>query len=126
MADVLDVQNGTKPIPDSPERPLVRTPASGWARAWVNGIRPQMDGLLDQLGLSTLTGTIETPPLSKGGAFDIGSGQFRKACAILGDGTVYLVKAYNTAEVAAELAQLRAKFDLPPGEGASRSLIGRS
>ena len=114
MTDVLDVQNGTKPIPDSPERPLVRTPASGWARTWINGIRPQMDGLLDQLGLSTLTGTIETPPLSKGGAFDIGSGQFRKACAILGDGTVYLVKAYNTAEVAVELAQLRAKYDLPP------------
>ena len=111
---MLDIQTRAKQRPDAPEAPLANAPATGSPRAWISGIRPQVDALLNQMGLSTFTGTFETPPLSKGGAFDIGSSQFRKACAVLDDGTIYLVKAYNTGEVAAELAQLRAKFDLPP------------
>ena len=65
---------------------------------------------LARLGLSRR----EAPPLGKGGAFDVGSEPFRKACAILEDGTVLLVRAYNTGAVAAELAALRARWDLPP------------
>ena len=62
------------------------------------------------LGLSRL----ETPVLGKGGAYDVGSESFRKACAILEDGTVCVVRTYNTRELAAEEAKLRARWDLPP------------
>ena len=61
------------------------------------------------------------PSLTKGGAFDIGTPGFRKACAILGDGTVCFVKAYHTGEIAAELADLRIRYDLPP-EAARQAL----
>ncbi|WP_419738566.1 ATPase, T2SS/T4P/T4SS family [Ruegeria sp.] len=58
-----------------------------------------------------------TPDLTPGGAFDIGSEGFRKACALLEDGTVCLVKTYNTAAISAELADLRRRHDLPPETG---------
>ena len=57
------------------------------------------------------------PPLTKGGAFDIGSPAFRTACAILEDGTVCFVKAYHTGEIAAELAELRTRHEVPPEAG---------
>lgn len=56
----------------------------------------------------------ETPSVGKGGAFEVGSDSFRQACAILEDGTVCLVRAYNSAAIAAELAELRARYGLPP------------
>ena len=55
----------------------------------------------------------ETPPVGKGGAYDIGSEGFRKACAILPDGAVRIVKARNSGEIAAEEWELRARYDLP-------------
>ena len=101
------------------------TEKSGRFQTWFKGMRSQMDALLDQLGLSVFTGHKEIPLLSKGGAFDIGTSQFRKACAILEDGTVYLVKAYNTADVATELAHLRLKYDLPPEKERLAASLGR-
>ena len=55
----------------------------------------------------------ETPKLGKGGAYEVGSESFRKACAILEDGTVCIVRAYNDGELAAELAELQARYNLP-------------
>ena len=82
-------------------------------RKWTREIGPHLTTLLGKLGLLPLTGRRETPEVSKGGAYDIGGTDFRKACAILADGTVCFVKAYNTAEIAVELAQLRGRYDLP-------------
>ena len=62
--------------------------------------------------LSTLTGP-ETPTVSKGGAFEMGTETFRKACAVLEDGSVCFVRAYHTAEIAAELVNLRKTYVLP-------------
>ena len=73
------------------------------------GFGPRAAAMLAGLGISRR----ETPRLGKGGAFEIGSESFRKACALLPDGSVLLVRAYNSAEVAAELAELRARYDLP-------------
>ena len=61
------------------------------------------------------------PSLTRGGAFDIGSPGFREACAILEDGTLCFVKAYHTGGIAAELADLRKRYDLPP-EAARRAV----
>ena len=55
----------------------------------------------------------EAPKVGKGGAFAIGSPGFRKVCALLPDGTVCFVRKYNSGEVAAELEDLRARYDLP-------------
>ena len=73
------------------------------------GFGPRAAAMLAGLGISRR----ETPRIGKGGAFEIGSESFRKACALLPDGSVLLVRAYNSAEVAAELAELRARYDLP-------------
>ena len=73
------------------------------------GLGPRAAALLSGLGLSRG----ETPRIGKGGAYDIGSEGFRKACALLPGGSVLLVRAYNTKEVAAELAELRERYDLP-------------
>ncbi len=70
---------------------------------------PRTRSALARLGI----GRRETPKIGKGGAYAIGSASFRKACAILEDGTVLIVKAYNSGPVAAELAELRAHYDLP-------------
>ena len=58
-------------------------------------------------------GRRETPEIGKGEAYGIGSEEFRKACALLPDGRVFLVPAYNSGAVAAELVQLRGQYDLP-------------
>ncbi|MCY4304383.1 MAG: ATPase, T2SS/T4P/T4SS family [Aestuariivita sp.] len=76
---------------------------------WFYRFNRHMVKLRETLSLSTG----ETPPLSKGGAFEIGSENFRKACAILDDGAVCFVRAYHTAEIAAELVNLRARYQLP-------------
>jgi len=96
-----------------------RPGAAGGPPAGVSGARalsglsgllgPEAGALLTRLGLSAR----ETPAVGRGGAYDIGSEAFRRVCALLPDGSVLLVKAYNTAEVAAELAALRARYDLP-------------
>ena len=80
------------------------------ARPGNAGGRLERHGLVARLGLSRR----ETPALGKGGAYDIGSEAFRKVCAIMEDGTVYVVRAYNTAERAAEEAELRNRLRLPP------------
>ncbi len=102
---------GTAPDSTPKNRALVVVPEE--MRRWTREIGPQLTTLLGKLGLLPLTGRRETPGVSKGGAYDIGSTDFRKACAILADGTVCFVKAYNTAEIAVELAQLRGRYDLP-------------
>ncbi len=97
-------QDGTgTPGPDDP-----RVEGAGGRNA-IAGLGPRAAALLDGLGLSRR----ETPRIGKGGAYDVGSEGFRKACALLPDGSVLLVRAYNTKEVAAELAELRARHDLP-------------
>ena len=92
---------------------LVKVPQTGKFQSWIMDIRPQLDKFLGQIGMSGLTSSREKPPLGKNGAFDIGSSHFRKACALLEDGTVLLVKAYNSPEVTSELVRLRAQYDLP-------------
>ncbi|MCY4306150.1 MAG: ATPase, T2SS/T4P/T4SS family [Aestuariivita sp.] len=62
--------------------------------------------------LAALTGP-EVPTVTKGGAFDIGTEIFRKSCAVLEDGSVCFVRAYHTADIAAELVQLRKDYVLP-------------
>ncbi|WP_419739495.1 ATPase, T2SS/T4P/T4SS family [Ruegeria sp.] len=104
---------GTADRPRRPRPGRLGAWIGGWLGAWLGTLRPQMDAALERAGLSGLTGQRPTPPLSKGGAFDIGSEPFRKACALLEDGTVCLVRAWNTGEVAAELVALRARYDLP-------------
>lgn len=59
----------------------------------------------------------ETPKLTRNGAYDIGSDNFRQACAVLDDGTVCVVRTYNTAEISVELARLRQEWRLPPETG---------
>ena len=73
------------------------------------GFAARMRPALSALGF----GRRETPEIGKGGAYDIGSEEFRKACALLPDGRVFIVPAYNSGAVAAELVQLRARYDLP-------------
>ena len=102
---------GTAPDAMSKNRALVPIPEE--VRKWRKKLGPQFSSLLSKLGLLSLTGRRETPKLGKGGAYDIGSPEFRKACALLEDGRVCFVKAYHTAEIAVELAQLRARYDLP-------------
>ncbi|MCY4288595.1 MAG: ATPase, T2SS/T4P/T4SS family [Aestuariivita sp.] len=55
----------------------------------------------------------QVPPHTKNGAFNIGTETFQQSCAILTDGSVCFVRAYHTAEIAAELTQLRKTYDLP-------------
>ena len=81
----------------------------GGNRTPVPGLGRRAGAMLAGLGLSRR----EAPRVGRGGAYDIGSERFRQACALLPDGAVLLVRAYNTAEVAAELAELRARYDLP-------------
>ncbi len=59
----------------------------------------------------------ETPKLTRNGSYDIGSESFRQACAVLEDGTVCVVRTYNTAEISVELARLRQEWRLPPETG---------
>ncbi len=54
-----------------------------------------------------------SPERNSLGVLKVGSPQLRQVCAIGEDGTMHLVKEYNTAEVAAELLDLRERFDLP-------------
>ena len=56
----------------------------------------------------------ETPRTGKGGAYAVGSDNFRRVCALLPSGEVRVVPAYHTAAVAAELADLPGRWDLPP------------
>ena len=79
-------------------------------RKWTRGPDRQVAALLARLGVRRR----ERPKFGKGGACEIGSDSFRKACAILEDGTVCFVRAYHTAEIATELALLRSRYDLPP------------
>ncbi|MXY17514.1 MAG: hypothetical protein F4Y57_11100 [Acidobacteria bacterium] len=88
-------------------------PAGAASDPPILGLGPRAQAMLASLGISRL----ETPKVGKGGAYDIGTESFRKACALLPDGSVLLVRAYNTAEVAAELAELRARYDLPAETG---------
>lgn len=97
-----DTGNGVDPNPERESGPG-RRPAAG------RGLVPKAAALAARAGL----GGRETPMLGKGGAWDVGSESFRRACAILEDGTVCLVRAYNTAEVAAELAELYVRYELP-------------
>ena len=78
-------------------------------------VRRESSGLVSRAAaaLAGLVRRRETPPVGKGGAYDIGSESFRDACAILPDGGVRIVRAYNSGEIAAEEAELRARFDLP-------------
>ena len=100
----------------APSTPKTRAPAGipEGVRKWTQGLAPQVAAVLAGLGLWSLSRRRETPGLSRGGAWEIGSDSFRKACALLEDGTVCFVKAYHTGEIAVELAQLRARYDLPP------------
>ena len=75
----------------------------------IHGLGQRAAALFARLGLSGR----ETPRIGRGGAYDIGSEDFRRVCALLPDGSVRIVRAYNTAEVAAELAELRARHGLP-------------
>lgn len=95
---------GNGPSADSPERGQEK------AADWRDRIGRQVPAVLGGLGLSGP----ETPVISKGGAYEVGSEEFRKVCAILEDGTVCVVRAYNTAAIAGELAELRARYNLPP------------
>ncbi|MYF38123.1 MAG: hypothetical protein F4219_05045 [Gammaproteobacteria bacterium] len=79
------------------------------ARGGFAGLGPQARAALARLGF----GRRETPRIGKGGAYDIGSEDFRRVCALLPDGSVRIVPAYHTGPVAAELADLRLRYDLP-------------
>lgn len=97
---------------EASESRAARTPelGRGSAGGWPQRLGVHATAFLARLGLFRR----ETPVLGKGGAFEIGSESFRKACAVLEDGSVCIVRAYNTAALAAELAELRARYDLPP------------
>ena len=102
----MTAKNGPDPKADA-------APRRGDASA--EGGRPPLFGGRGTVLVSGLGGSRrETPILGKGGAFEVGSDSFRKVCAILGDGTVCIVRAYNDAAFAEELAQLRDRYDLPP------------
>ena len=73
------------------------------------GLGARVAAVLSRLGLSRR----ETPRIGRGGAYDIGSDDFRRVCALLPDGTVRIVPAYHTGPVAAELADLPARYVLP-------------
>ena len=82
------------------DRPDARPEGAGrGSESPILGFGPRAAAMLAGLGISRR----ETPRIGKGGAFEIGSESFRKACALLPDGSVLLVRAYNSAEVAAEL-----------------------
>ena len=74
------------------------------------GLGARIAALFARLGLSRR----ETPRIGRGGAYDIGSDDFRRVCALLPDGTVRIVPAYHTGPVAAELADLPARY-VPAG-----------
>ena len=88
--------------------------ANGSGGAVPAGRGPSLGGRIKGLFAGLGGSKRETPKLGKAGAYEVGSDSFRKACAILEDGTVCIVRAYNDEEFAAELAQLRDRYDLPP------------
>ena len=98
------------PVQDRQEDASAAAPVPG------PGNSPRESSGLVSRAAAALAGLVrrrEAPPVGKGGAYGIGSESFRSACAILPDGAVRIVKAYNTGEIAAEEAELRARFDLP-------------
>ena len=100
----------TGPVQDGQEEASTAASGSG-----SESVRRESSGLVSRAAaaLAGLVRRRETPPVGKGGAYEIGSESFRDACAILPDGGVRIVRAYNSGEIAAEEAELRARFDLP-------------
>ncbi len=102
-------ENGADRQPGASGNPEPKD-GTGHARAGKGGFGNGLRAALAGLGL----GRGETPKVGKGEAYDIGSESFRKACALLPDGRVFVVRAYNDGPLAAEEAELRARYDLPP------------
>ena len=81
--------------------------------------RPRGVALLARLSRSAaavlpggLAGRAE-PPVAARGVLEIGSPEFRRACALMADGRFYVVRTYNTGAIGAELAVLGRRYRLP-------------
>ena len=121
QADIRPGAAASKERPDPAQRTAPPdTAAPGGSRGFTAlPARPRGVALLARLSRSAaavlpegLAGRAE-PPVAARGVLEIGSPEFRRACALMADGRFYVVRTYNTAAIGEELAVLGRRYRLP-------------